>query len=229
MAEQAAIGQDVIDFADALRLPRFARGRLRLGRPCRGHRRRAASRSRARDGADRRLHRAEHGQRRSRPPRPRTSTGSGISTTSTPNGAVPACRPTAARSAAICGRCGRRAGISATRPTTARRASFDNPDFVDVVDPLVSAPHRQRARRAALHGRSRRGWPRGRRSRRRRSRCTAPTTASRGRRSSRRPAERAVFEKLVARRVVPGVGHFMPRERPDAVSSALLELLATGA
>ena len=43
------------------------------------------------------------------------------------------------------------------------------------------------------------------------------------------PAERAAFEKLVARRVVPGVGHFMPRERPDAVSAALLELLAAGA
>jgi len=42
------------------------------------------------------------------------------------------------------------------------------------------------------------------------------------------PAELAVFDKLVARRVVPGVGHFMPRERPDAVSAALLELLATG-
>ena len=31
---------------------------------------------------------------------------------------------------------------------------------------------------------------------------------------------------LVARRIVPGAGHFMPREKPDAVSSALLELLA---
>src|SRR5437762_17816 len=40
------------------------------------------------------------------------------------------------------------------------------------------------------------------------------------------PDERAVFERLVARRVVPGVGHFMPREEPDAVSHALLELLA---
>ena len=39
------------------------------------------------------------------------------------------------------------------------------------------------------------------------------------------PAERAAFAHLVARRVVPGVGHFMPRERPDAVSAALLELL----
>lgn len=41
------------------------------------------------------------------------------------------------------------------------------------------------------------------------------------------PAERAAFEQLVARRVVEGVGHFMPRERPEAISSALLELLAS--
>jgi pimeloyl-ACP methyl ester carboxylesterase len=41
------------------------------------------------------------------------------------------------------------------------------------------------------------------------------------------PEERAVFDKLIARRVVPGVGHFMPREKPDAVSSAMLELLAS--
>jgi len=40
------------------------------------------------------------------------------------------------------------------------------------------------------------------------------------------PGERAAFEKLVARRVIPGVGHFMPREQPEAVASALLELLA---
>jgi pimeloyl-ACP methyl ester carboxylesterase len=40
------------------------------------------------------------------------------------------------------------------------------------------------------------------------------------------PAERAVFTTLVARRVVAGAGHFMPREKPEAVSGALLELLA---
>jgi pimeloyl-ACP methyl ester carboxylesterase len=39
------------------------------------------------------------------------------------------------------------------------------------------------------------------------------------------PAEREVFPALVARRVVPGAGHFLPREKPEAVSSALLELL----
>ena len=39
-------------------------------------------------------------------------------------------------------------------------------------------------------------------------------------------AERASFPALVARRIVTGSGHFMPREKPDAVSAALLEVLA---
>ena len=39
------------------------------------------------------------------------------------------------------------------------------------------------------------------------------------------PAERTVFPSLIARRVIPGAGHFMPREKPEAVSSALLDLL----
>jgi pimeloyl-ACP methyl ester carboxylesterase len=30
----------------------------------------------------------------------------------------------------------------------------------------------------------------------------------------------------MARRIVPGAGHFVPREKPEAVSSAILELLA---
>lgn len=40
------------------------------------------------------------------------------------------------------------------------------------------------------------------------------------------PAERAVFPNLIARRVIAGAGHFMPREKPEAVSGALLELMA---
>jgi pimeloyl-ACP methyl ester carboxylesterase len=39
------------------------------------------------------------------------------------------------------------------------------------------------------------------------------------------PAQRASFTALVARRVVAGAGHFLPREKPDVVSSAMLELL----
>jgi len=34
-----------------------------------------------------------------------------------------------------------------------------------------------------------------------------------------------MFTRLVSRRVVAGAGHFLPREKPDAVSGALLELL----
>ena len=40
------------------------------------------------------------------------------------------------------------------------------------------------------------------------------------------PEERASFTALRARRIVAGAGHFVPREKPDAVSSAMLELLA---
>ena len=39
-------------------------------------------------------------------------------------------------------------------------------------------------------------------------------------------AERNAFTKLVARRVVPGAGHFVPHEKPEAVAAALLEVLA---
>jgi pimeloyl-ACP methyl ester carboxylesterase len=39
------------------------------------------------------------------------------------------------------------------------------------------------------------------------------------------PAEKAVLPALVAHRLIAGVGHFMPRERPEAVASAVLELL----
>ncbi|MBL8137691.1 MAG: alpha/beta hydrolase [Acidobacteria bacterium] len=40
------------------------------------------------------------------------------------------------------------------------------------------------------------------------------------------PAERAQFTRLVARRVVAGAGHFVPHEAPAAVADALLEVLA---
>ncbi|MBV8903554.1 MAG: alpha/beta hydrolase, partial [Acidobacteriia bacterium] len=39
------------------------------------------------------------------------------------------------------------------------------------------------------------------------------------------PAERAVLPKLLAHRIVPGAGHFLSREKPDAVSAALVEVL----
>ena len=40
--------------------------------------------------------------------------------------------------------------------------------------------------------------------------------------------DRALFTSLVAREVYPGAGHFLPREKPDVVSSAVLKLLENG-
>jgi hypothetical protein len=42
---------------------------------------------------------------------------------------------------------------------------------------------------------------------------------------AKNPNESATFTKLMPR-VIAGAGHFPPRERLDAVSAALLELLA---
>jgi pimeloyl-ACP methyl ester carboxylesterase len=103
-------------------------------------------------------------------------------------------------------------------------ASFDNPDFVDCVihsyrhrnlnapgEPRLEAMERQLAARPTID---------------------VPAIVLYGaddglaRPAPESPADRASFTKLVARRIVPGAGHFLPREKPDAVSTALMELLA---
>lgn len=102
-------------------------------------------------------------------------------------------------------------------------ASFDNPDFVDV----VIHSYRHRIGNAP-------GEPRFLEVERRlaqRPRIEAPTITlyggsdGLGAPAAQNPNEGSTFAKLVARRVIDGAGHFMPRERPDAVSGALLELL----
>jgi pimeloyl-ACP methyl ester carboxylesterase len=104
-------------------------------------------------------------------------------------------------------------------------SSFDNPDFVD----LVIHSYRHRIGNAP-------GEPRFLEIEKRlatRPRIDAPTITlygaddGLGRPAAQNPNEGATFAKLVARRVIDGAGHFMPRERPQAVSSALLELLAS--
>jgi pimeloyl-ACP methyl ester carboxylesterase len=102
--------------------------------------------------------------------------------------------------------------------------SFDNPDFVDVVihsyrhrngnapgDPRFEETEHQLAKRPKI---------------------AAPSILLYGATDPLArpspdvtPAERAVFPALVARRVIPGAGHFLPREKPETVSQALLELL----
>ena len=223
MAEQAAIGQDVIDFADALGLARFAVAGYDWGG-------RAACIAAA-------LH----------PDRVRAAVIIGgylIQDTITP------ARPAAPETEQALwyqwyfnterGR----AGLDANRRSLCRllwhswsptwiftdetfnrtAGSFDNPDFVEIV--IHSYRHRNlnaagEPRFAALERRLAE-----------RPKIEVPSILLHGaddgigRPPADSPAERASFTSLVARRVIAGAGHFLPREKPAAVSSALLELLA---
>jgi pimeloyl-ACP methyl ester carboxylesterase len=103
--------------------------------------------------------------------------------------------------------------------------SFDNPDFVDVVI------HSYRHRHANAPGEPRFAEMEAQLAQR--PKIQAPSITLYGSEDGvarpsdeASPAERSAFVSLLARRVIPGVGHFMPRERPEAVSSALLEVLA---
>jgi pimeloyl-ACP methyl ester carboxylesterase len=102
--------------------------------------------------------------------------------------------------------------------------SFDNPDFVDVVvhsyrHRILNAPGEARyldmERKLAL-----------------RPKIVVPSVLLYGQDSGfGRPAdettaeERGQFSKLVARRIVPGAGHFVPRERPAEVVAAVLQAM----
>jgi len=100
--------------------------------------------------------------------------------------------------------------------------AFDNPDFV----PVVIHSYRHRHRNAP-------GDPRFDGVERRlaeRPPITVPTVILHGRddgvdRPQKSEAHLAQFPAGTERRVVPDAGHFLPREQPDAVVEALLALL----
>ena len=224
MAQQSAIAQDVIDFADALELPRFAVSGYDWGG-------RASCITAA-------LH----------PDRVRAAVlcgGYSIQNTITQGPPAP---PQAVRNSwyqwYFNTETGRE-GLTKNRKALCRymwqewsptwtftdamyeqtAASFDNPDFVDCVlhsyrhrnfnapsEPRLLDTEKRLATRPkvevptiVLHGADDGfGKP-------------APDTTN---------AERTAFPRLVARRVVAGAGHFVPHEQPDAVAQALLEVLA---
>ena len=101
--------------------------------------------------------------------------------------------------------------------------SFDNPDFVDIVlhsyrHRHMNAPGEDRFIEAEINLAKR-------------PPITVPSIVLRGADSglgapSQDPSEdERNFTQLVARRIVSGAGHDLPVQRPDAVSAALLELL----
>ena len=104
-------------------------------------------------------------------------------------------------------------------------ASFENPDFVDCV--LHSYRHR------TLNAPSEPRFVETEKRLAARPKVEVPTIVLHGAddgfgRPAREatPAERSQFPRLVARRVVAGAGHFVPHEAPAAVAEALLEVLA---
>jgi pimeloyl-ACP methyl ester carboxylesterase len=224
MAEQAAIGQDVIDFADALKLPRFAVSGYDWGG-------RAACVACA-------LH----------PERVRAGVFIAGNLIQNVFGSPQPGPPEAERRVwyqwyfnTERGRAGLKANrkalckllwqewsptwhfTDATYDKTA--ASFDNPDFVDVVihsyrHRLGNAPGEPRfdAAEHKLAGRPKIEVPAALLYGADDLLVRAAPEATAG--------EKASFPNLVARHVIAGAGHFLPRENPGAVSQAMLEVLA---
>ena len=102
-------------------------------------------------------------------------------------------------------------------------ASFENPDFVDMVI------HSYRHRHVNAPGEER--FLEIERELAQRSRITVPAIVLRaadsgfGAPSADPVGDEARFSNLIARRIVTGAGHDLPAHRPDAVVGALLELL----
>ena len=223
MAEQAAIGQDVIDFADALGLDEFALAGFDWGN-------RAAC-----------ITSILHPER----VRAQLSIG-GYSVQDTVNTSAPA---TAVAEARLWYQWyfntdRGRAGLEANRREITRylwetwspgwefsdetfersAVSFDNPDFVDVV--IHSYRHRHRN----APGEER--FIAAEQQLAERPRVTVPAIVLHGAdRGFGRPspdpaADQDRFTSLAGRHIVQGAGHNLPSQRPDTVSSALQQLLA---
>jgi pimeloyl-ACP methyl ester carboxylesterase len=225
MAEQAAIGQDVIDFADALKLDRFAVAGFDWGG-------RAACVAAA-------LH----------PERVRAAVLiGGYSIQNTVTASPRPASPDAARRLwyqwyfnTEAGRAGldqnRRALCEALwrewSPTwkftpemyAQTAASFENPDFVDCVI------HSYRHRNFNAPGEPR--FLETEQLLATRPPINVPTIVLHGgddafgRQSAEiTAAERAILPKIVDKRIVDGAGHFVPHEKPEPVAKALIDVLA---
>ncbi len=222
MAEQAAIGQDVIDFADALKLPQFAVAGYDWG----GRAAQIAAAlhpDRVRAGVFVAGYSIQDVFAAPRPSPPQVEAAFWyMYYFNTERGRL----GLAQNRKALCKLLWQQWSPTwkfsdATYEQTA--PSFDNPDFVECVihsyrhrnlnakgDPRFEAVERRLATRPKID------VP-----------CILIYGADDGlaRPSQDGTADRAQFPNLVDRRIVAGAGHFLPREKPDAISSALLQLL----
>lgn len=224
MAEQAAIAQDVLDFADALKLPRFAVAGYDWGG-------RAAAIAAV-------LH----------PERVRAlllMSGYPIQNTVGPFPPGPPEAEARLWYQWYFNTERGRAGLAANRRPLCRllwqmwsptwhftddeynrtAPSFDNPDFVDVVI------HSYRHRIGNAPGEER--FKAVEEQLAKRPKITVPTALLYGGddvlgrpAGEATPMERQLFPALKARKVIAGAGHFLPRENPGAVSKALVDLLS---
>jgi pimeloyl-ACP methyl ester carboxylesterase len=223
MAEQAAIGQDLIDFADALQLQRFAVAGFDWGN-------RAACIAAA-----------------LRPDRVRGAVLIGGYTIQDTIGAPQPLAPERERALWYQWYFNTergRLGLAANRRPLCRllwelwsptwhftdetfdrtAPSFDNPDFVDCVI------HSYRHRNLGAPGEPR--FADLERKLAMRPKIDVPSIVLYGADdgvggtpAADSPAERAVITHRIGRQVVPGAGHFVPREKPEAVVSALTEVM----
>ena len=206
-------------------LPRFAVAGYDWGGRAACDRRGACTPSAsARAVLDRRLHHPEHvdagapGVARGRAAR------SGISGTSTPSADAPGSKPTAAARAGCLWQTWSPTWRFTDETFDRTAASFDNPDFVDVVI------HSYRHRNVNAPGEPRFAQMEEQLAKRPPIAAPAITLYGAddgvgGSPAEATPAERAALPALVAHRLIAGVGHFMPREKPEVVASAILELL----
>jgi len=223
MAEQAAIAQDLIDFADALGIDRFAVAGFDWGN-------RAACCAAALE-PERIIGQVSIG-------------GYSVQNTVTPGGSMPARLASQFWYMWYFNTDAGARGLAADRhdiirylwdtwspewhytdEAYARSApSFDNPDFVDVV--IHSYRHRQ------LNAPGEERFLEVERRLAERPTIDVPAIVLRpgatglGGRPSPNPAgDEERFTELVARRIVEGAGHDLPAHRPDAVADALLDLV----
>jgi len=223
-AEQAAIGQDVLDFADALKLPRFAIAGYDWG----GRAAAVASvfqPDRVRAAALIGGYSIQNTVTRGRPSAPdaaRRLWYQWYLNTDIGRDALTQDRR------AFCRQLWREWSPTwqfsdAMFDQTA--ASFDNPDFVDCV------VHSYRHRNFNAAGEAR--FQDAERRLAARPPITVPTLLLHGADDTLgrvdpaiTPAERQTMPRIIAKHIVEGAGHFVPHEKPEPVAAALLELLS---